>query len=219
MKSWKLRTAVALLAVALIMVIALNSLWLGALGRFLVHEDDLAKSDAVVVLNTGVEIYPRLMQAAEIYRGGWAQQVVVNGNRKSDELRKLENMGFEPGCPWYENHFRILSLLGVPRQRIRAISAENAYDTISEAVAVGEKLADSGIRSVLIVTSKYHSRRAGYIWKRLFGERLSVRMVAAQSDPFAAGGWWKEGRQIRWVLAEYGAWPFGMWKLRRLEEP
>jgi uncharacterized SAM-binding protein YcdF (DUF218 family) len=138
--------------------------------------------------------------------------VVVNGNRKSDVLRTLEAKGFEPGCHWYEDHLRILALLGVPRTKVLTISAEDVYDTISEAKVVGQRLLKGGVRRVLVVTSKYHTRRAGYVWRQLYGDRMEIRTVAAESDPFSEAGWWKEGRQIRWVLAEYGAWVYYFWK-------
>ena len=44
------------------------------------------------------------------------------------------------------------------------------------------------------------------------GNRLSIYMVAAASDPYDPDNWWKDGRQIRWLLAEYGAWIFYWWK-------
>ena len=124
----------------------------------------------------------------------------------------LEDKGFEACCPWFENSLRILSLYGVPRSRVIRISAEDAYDTVSEARIVGSELLRRGIQRVMITTSKYHSRRAGFIWKEIFENRLAVRMVSAKTDPYDPDGWWREGRQIRWVMAEYGAWLFYFWK-------
>lgn len=122
-------------------------------------------SDVVVVLNTGVEYYPRLIQAAELYEKGYARKVVINGNRKSDVLRGLEERGFEPCCPWYEDDVRILGILGVPRKAVVPISAEDAYDTVSEAEAIGGELVRRGYRIVIVTSSKFHARRAGFIDK------------------------------------------------------
>jgi len=120
------------------------------------------------VLNTGFEFYPRIIQAANLYRQGMAGKVVVNGSRKSDVLRELETKGFQMCCPWYEDMIRILELLGVSRKDIITISVEDAYDTVSEAKGVGKSLVEAGISSIIISTSKSHSRRADYIWKKLF---------------------------------------------------
>jgi len=182
------------------------------LGQFLICDEKPVASDAVVVLNTGVEYYPRLIEAAELFRKGLAQKVVINGNRKTDVLRGLEKRGFKECCPWYEDRVRILDILGVPRKEILTISAEDAYDTVSEAEAVGRELVREGLRRVIITTSKSHTRRAGYIWTTMFGDRLSICTVSAKTDPYDPKGWWKQGRQIRWVLAEYGAWVYYWWK-------
>jgi hypothetical protein len=95
------------------------------------------RSDCIVVLYTGVDYYPRLIQAAELYREGYAPKVVINGNRKTDVLRELEERGFKRCCPWEEDYVRILGILGVSRDGILPVSAEDAYDTVSEAEAVG----------------------------------------------------------------------------------
>jgi uncharacterized SAM-binding protein YcdF (DUF218 family) len=183
-----------------------------SIGEWIVRDEPAVKSDAAVVLNTGVEFYPRLIQAADLYRKGLVNTVVINGNRKTREMRQLERKGFLPCCPWYENAIRILLLLGVPRDRVITVDAEDACDTISEAAAVGKKIIARGIETVIIVTSKYHTRRAGFIWKRLYQGRLTVRTVAAETDPYSPEGWWKSGRQTRWVMAEYGAWVYYYWK-------
>ena len=72
---------------------------LTSIGQFLVADDPPAQSDAVVVLNTGLEYYSRLIQAADLYKEGFVKKVVVNGNRKNDVLRKLERKGFKCAAP------------------------------------------------------------------------------------------------------------------------
>jgi uncharacterized SAM-binding protein YcdF (DUF218 family) len=193
-----------------------SGLILSAMGNFLVLDENPVQTDAVVVLNTGVEYYPRLIEAAEIYNRGNIEKVVINGNRKSDILRDLEKKGFIQCCSWYENALRILELLGVPRDAVVVISAEDAYDTVSEAQVVGEEILRLGMKSVIITTSKYHTRRADYIWSGIFRNRLEIYSIPARQDPFNPDSWWKEGRQVRWVMAEYGGWVYDWYKLRSI---
>lgn len=182
------------------------------LGDFLVLDEEPVPSDAVVVLCSGVEYYPRLIEAAELFRKGFARKVVINGNRKTDVLRSLEEKGFERCCPWYEESLRILSMFGVPKDQVICISAEDAYDTVSEAEIVGREILQKEFTKIIITTSKFHTRRARFIWNKRFGDTLSICSVSAKTDPYNPKGWWKEGRQIRWVLAEYGAWIYYWWK-------
>lgn len=200
-----------LLAVVLLLVV-FHQWLLSVMGHFLVYERGFEQAEVAVVLNTGVEIYPRLMEAAQLYKKGKVKEIVINGNRKSDSLRKLETMGYQPAQPWYEEHLRIFEVLDVPRAKIIIIDGESAYDTVSEAQLVGQVLLARGIKSVAVTTSKSHTRRADYIWNSLFAGELTIYSRSAQSDPYDPDNWWRQGRQIRWVLAEYGGWLFLFWK-------
>jgi uncharacterized SAM-binding protein YcdF (DUF218 family) len=184
---------------------------LSGIGSLLIVQDIPAKADAAIVLNADVDIYPRLIEAAILYKQAKVEKVVINGNRKTEILRSLESSGYEPPCKWYAEEISVLTQQGVPKDHIIAISAEDAYDTISEAEIVGETLLNSGMTSVLITTSKFHSRRARHIWSKMYRGKLIIYVAPAQTDPFNPDAWWKEGRQIRWVLSEYGAWIYYYW--------
>ena len=184
---------------------------LGYAGEFLVVDTTPVKADASVVLCTGVDYYPRLLLASELYNSGVVDKVIINGDRKTDVLRKVEAKGYNPCCPWYENSMQILTLYGVPPKDVITISAPDAFDTISEAKIVGNELKLHQINSIIITTSKFHTRRAGYIWRTIYGSELQVFTSAAIEDPYDPHGWWKRGRQIRWLLSEYGAWGYYWW--------
>ena len=179
---------------------------LSKIGGFLVVDEQDVRADAAVVLSTGVDYYPRLMQAADLFKSGNVNRIVINGNRKTDVLRKLEQLGFDRCCHWSENSLRILELLGVPRERVTTISAEDVFDTISEAKYVGQRLLKSNYKSLIVTTSRFHTRRANAIWSSLYQDTIQIYTSAAKKDPYKPDGWWREGRQIRWVLAEYGGW-------------
>jgi uncharacterized SAM-binding protein YcdF (DUF218 family) len=197
------------LVIALLVVI--HGKILSGIGSLLVVQDIPPKAEAAVVLNTGVDIYPRLMEAANLYKQVKADKVVINGNRKTDILRGLESSGYEPPNKWYAEALSVLTHQGVAKDHIVAISAEDAYDTISEAKIVGGILINNGISNVIITTSKFHSRRARHIWSKMYEGKLKIYVAPAQNDPFNPESWWKNGRQVRWVLSEYGAWVYYYW--------
>jgi uncharacterized SAM-binding protein YcdF (DUF218 family) len=196
----------------MVFVIVISGALFRMLGDMVVIDDKAPSADAVVVLNTDIELYPRLIQAADLYRRGLTENIVINGNRKTDTLRDLEAKGFKTCCPWYSDSVNILTMLGVPADKIIPISIEDAYDTVSEADAVGRELIKRKWTTVIITTSKYHTRRAKFIWQKMFGKQLSIYMVSAKTDPYDPHRWWKDGRQMRWLLAEYGAWIYYWWK-------
>jgi len=207
-RSLRVLTPLALM----VFVIVISGALFRIMGDMIVADEKASPADAVVVLNTGIEYYPRLIQAADLYRQGLAENIVINGDRKTDTLRDLERRGFKPCCPWYADSVSILALLGVPEDKIIRISNEDAYDTVSEADAVGRELIKRKWTAVIITTSKYHTRRAKFIWQKMYKNRITIFMVSAKTDPYDPDNWWKDGRQIRWVLAEYGAWLYYWWK-------
>jgi uncharacterized SAM-binding protein YcdF (DUF218 family) len=200
-----------ILILVLAFLVVMHAKILTGIGTFLIARDIPTKAEAAVVLNADVDIYPRLLEAADLYNQGEAAKVVINGNRKTDVLRNLESSGYEPPCKWYAEEILVLTHLGVAKDHIMAISAEDAYDTISEAKIVGKILLNNGISDVILTTSKFNSRRARYIWSTMYREKLSISVAPAQNDTFDPAAWWKNGRQIRWVLSEYGAWIYYYW--------
>ena len=196
----------------MVFVIIISGALFRIMGDMIVADEKASPADAVVVLSSGIEYYPRLIQAADLYRQGLAVNVVINGDRKTDTLRDLERKGFKTCCPWYADSVSILAILGVPEDKIIRISNQDAYDTVSEADAVGRELIKRKLATVIITTSKYHTRRAKFIWQKMYKNRIIIFMVSAKTDPYDPDNWWKDGRQIRWVLAEYGAWLYYWWK-------
>jgi len=209
-RPFRLVIFICVLGVALLIVF--SGKILGTVGQWLVLDEVPVRSDVVVVLNTGTEWYLRVMEAAALYRKGFVKKVVINGNRKTETVRQLEDMGFKPCCLWYEDGLQVLEMLGVPREAVMPVSAEDAYDTVTEAKAVGDVLKEAGVSSLIVTTSKYHTRRSHHIWKHAHSGQFQIRTVAAHNDPFLPQDWWKDGRQIRWVMAEYGAWIYYFWK-------
>ncbi|MDH3360174.1 MAG: YdcF family protein [Desulfobulbaceae bacterium] len=208
----KLFAALILFFVSISSVVALPNVFLPPLAHFLIVDQKPKHADVVVVLSTGMEYYSRLMEAASLYTNGYADKVVINGNRKNDELRALERIGFKHCCPWEEDTLRVLELLKVPREDVIAVSAEDCYDTTTEADVVAEALKAKGIKSIIITSSKTHTRRAYNIWQSKYGDSFDISCVAAKNDPFKPDAWWKDGRNARWILYEYGSWCFYYWK-------
>jgi uncharacterized SAM-binding protein YcdF (DUF218 family) len=203
---------IIILCIFLISIYFTSNQILIEVGSFLITDEKPVQSDAVVVLYTGVDYYPRLMEAAKLYKKGYAKKIIINGNRKTEELRSIERKGFVRKCSWDDEYVRILNLLGVQSKDIISISAEDVYDTVSESLYVGKIIIDMGIKKIILTTSKFHTKRASFIWNNEHKEKLSLTSVSAKADPFLENGWWKHGRQIRWVLTEYGSWLYYYWK-------
>ena len=206
------RKFVIAIAILISLLFFYRAEWLAYLGHSLVVDDPAATAEVAVVQTTGVDYVPRLLQAAQLYRDKRVKKIIINGNRKTDTIRKLEAQGFVPACQWYENSLRILEMYGVPRDRIWTVVAEDVFDTVTEAQAIRPLLLENDIDSMILTTSKFHTRRARFVWRKVMGADQGIYSSAAVDDPFDPDSWWQDGRQVKQVMGEYGGMAYYLWK-------
>ena len=76
--------------------------------------------------------------------------------------------------------------------------------TEQEAAALSSCIHEHGWKTIAIVTSNYHSRRAGIIWRKtLTGQEPTVRLwIEGVPDPeFQPRGWWHDRRSAKiWYI-------------------
>jgi uncharacterized SAM-binding protein YcdF (DUF218 family) len=144
---------------------------LSAVGGYLVVEDPLQPAAAIIVLDGGVPF--REAEAARLYLDGWAPRVVMTRGPDGPISRA-----------------QTLEQLGVPASAIEVVD-ERPSGTLGElellAGAVG--LTDG---PVLLVTSPYHTRRAGLAWWRATNGRVHGIVRAAWQEAFDAQTWWHQ---------------------------
>jgi uncharacterized SAM-binding protein YcdF (DUF218 family) len=181
------------LSVALLFA-ALAALFVFGIGRWLVVEDPLEKSQAIVVLSGRLPL--RAIAAAEIHRAGWAPQVWLTRSDEPGRTLAALNIPFS-GEDFYNTQILVHS--GVPPQAICVLpdSIINTADELRE-VAAAMPAGNSG--SVIIVTSKAHTRRVRVLWHKLGHGRAIVR--AAENDPFDPRHWWATSGDALDVMRE-----------------
>jgi uncharacterized SAM-binding protein YcdF (DUF218 family) len=170
------------------------------LGPFLTKEDPLAKADAIFVLAGTRMVRP--LEAADLYFEGYAPRVVMT--RDLQEEPALINMA-RRGYPFAADAERardVLVALGILRDAI--LIPDRIHDsTAAEAITLRELAAEHRWRHVIVVTSRYHLRRAAFALRReLRGTDVTVTMRASRYDPTAAERWWTRRAEIRWVVSE-----------------
>lgn len=173
-------------------------------GRWLVVEDPLEKADAIAVLSGRMP--QRAQEAAALYRAGWAQEVWVT--RPPGPGGELEAMNIAyVGEEFYS--VRVLMHLGVPADAIRLLPEETA-NTTAELDSLAEQLEQSGGRSLLVVTSKAHTRRVRVLWRRRAKPELRLIVRPVHDDPFDPAHWWRTTGDaldvVRELLGLANAW-------------
>jgi uncharacterized SAM-binding protein YcdF (DUF218 family) len=169
-------------------------------GRFLVVSDPLpAHADAIVVLAGAPPA--RLLAAADLYRSGLAPRVLLTRERRTPATVTLAAQGVAPTAP-HDEARQLLFGLGVPAEAVTVLDGR-AYSTSSEARLIVRWACRTHARTLVVITSPSHTRRARLILRRLGGPGLRVVVRSASADYFPRRHWWRNRRASKLVLSEY----------------
>jgi uncharacterized SAM-binding protein YcdF (DUF218 family) len=197
MRRWRAASVVAALLVATLY--SVRAPLLEAAGHFLIREDPPQAADAIVVLSGS---FPdRILEAVDLYSEGHARHVVLCRDPENQALEALRRRGVEVR-PGYERNRYVAESLGVPAEAIHVVG-RSAGSTFDEAQQVLRYVRRQGFDSILLVTSKIHTRRAGAIYRHLAGDAIRIFVRPAREDPFRPASWWGSRTAIRRVVIEY----------------
>ncbi|UOQ46635.1 YdcF family protein [Gracilibacillus caseinilyticus] len=146
------------------------------LHRLLVLEQSPKKVDAMIVLSGGTG--DREAEAAKLYHEGYSDTIIVTGALVGWETYTSDIM---------REH---LIKLGVPNDAI--FDYKEVTSTREEAELSIPLLRELRVDSLMVVTNKYHSSRAAWIFERtLKKEGIEVISVPVRDDVFDRN-WWKQ---------------------------
>lgn len=166
------------------------------LGRWLIREDPLQKSDVIVILSGSMPA--RAEEAANVFRMGYAPEIWIS--RPEGPETDLGAMGISYlGEESYNRD--VLIHLGVPPGAIR-ILPRAIVDTEEEIEEVSQQMSALHERSVIVVTSPQHTRRVKALWRALSNADLGLTVHAAWQDRFDADHWWRTTGDVYAVARE-----------------
>lgn len=171
-------------------------------GSWLIREDKLLKSDAIVILMGNIS--DRIMQVADIYNRGFAGRfIIVEENMSGIEFLQKRGATLISNSEQARN---IAIELGIPKDSIVLLPG-SATSTQMEALVVREYIKQNPeIDTLIIVSSPSHTRRAGMIFQKAL-EKVNPKICLITSpskyNSFTGNGWWKNREDIQTVLSEY----------------
>jgi uncharacterized SAM-binding protein YcdF (DUF218 family) len=172
--------------------------WLGA--RALIVNAPLPSADAIVVFSGSSAYLERTQKAAQLYGQGRAPLVLLT----NDHTRGGWSNALQRNPYFVERATEELIKGGVPANNIRIIPGL-ATSTHDEALLLKDYALTQSLRSVLVVTSAYHSRRALRSVRQLFnGTGVTVGLEpAGVGSATSSALWWLQFEGWRTVGAEY----------------
>jgi uncharacterized SAM-binding protein YcdF (DUF218 family) len=174
------------IAAAISVVLALVAVLADEPARWLIVTDPPRRADAAVVL-AGDPDYERTKTAVRLLLTGQVGLLILTGG--------------EPGPGDSSTSLRDVALrAGVPAERIRI--EQVSHSTYGSMVAIRPILEQERIRSVVVVTSPYHQRRAFWTARRTL-QGVEVLSRPAEPSGWRPEGWWKTRWGRRIVFGEY----------------
>jgi uncharacterized SAM-binding protein YcdF (DUF218 family) len=160
--------------------------WLAWLAYPLIRDDGPAQADVAVVLS-GERDGNRIVKGAELVRDGYVSKVLVSGSPVygGHECDRAIALAVGNGFPadWF---------IPVPH---------SGLSTFEEGRILSAEMRRRNIHSFLLVTSDFHTARAGRIFQafaQASEPRLEMRVVASLDQYCPRNGWWRirEGRKL-----------------------
>ena len=189
-----------------VMCVLLGSLYvarapvLSWLGSLMIVVDPIQASDAILILD-GSYFGEREIVATDLYKDGYAPRVVVTLGYEPQSSEILRQRRVRPASP-KEFKLLLLSELGVPDDSI-VVLEEGIESTFDEAKLVADWVDDASIGSLILVTTRFHSARALYIFERVFGDRnVRLTMYPTSVNYFNPETWWRNRKTLRIGLFE-----------------
>jgi uncharacterized SAM-binding protein YcdF (DUF218 family) len=194
--------SVVLVTLAIVLVMA--TIFVLGVGHWLVVEDPLDKAQAIVVLSGRIPV--RAVEAARLYHAGYAPQIWLT--RPEQPGASLEALGIPYSGEDFFNE-RVLEHEGVPSSAI-CVLGPAINNTADEVSAIAAELRRENGSTVIIVTTKAHTRRVHRLWRQLAGGQGRAIIRAATDDSFDPAHWWRSTGDaldvVREVLGVLNAW-------------
>lgn len=138
----------------------------------------------------------RALTAAGLVRIGLAQKVLIPENPESADVKDGITL------PTAQISRRILLHAGIADDDILLLPSQSRT-TFDDARALADFVRDREPR-VTVVTSAFHTRRASFVFRKVFGpDAGTIRVVSAPNPGFEATDWWQRREGLRLILTEY----------------
>jgi len=189
------------ISIALLFLLAAWIFLAPFLAKHLIVEKPLKRADAILIL-AGSSVYiERTNKAAEIFKQGAAPKIVLTDDGEQTGWSRAERRNI----PYVEMAQRNLIAQGVRLENIEIIKPIGS-GTIYEAQIFQEKARQENWKSILLVTSAYHTRRTLWTFERVFeSEHVEFGIVSPPTgeETPPPSVWWLAPSGWNFVAGEY----------------
>jgi len=173
---------------------------LTALGRYLIVEHEPEKADVIVCL-AGKNI-ERSLAVVDAYRKGLAPYIFMAKKSKPDGFDYLQER-----IKNYPADFDLFTLImegfQIPEKVILS-QVDRVDNTLDEVRLVHKFVLERGFKSLIVITSLTHSRRAWLTFTKVFkDDGIKIISLPSHYQLFNPKDWWKKRKRIEDLILEY----------------
>ena len=173
--------------------------WVAA--RALVVAAPLRHVDAIVVMSGAPVYFGRTAHAGRLFLEGRANTILLT----NDGVRGSWSNTLQRNPLYYERATLRLTQAGVPAAAIEVLPGR-VSSTYEEAILVRDYAQAHHLKTLLVVTSDFHTRRALWTMRRVLRAspvQVGVEAAAPVFATFSPATWWSSWAGWRTVLGEY----------------
>ncbi len=171
-------------------------------GRVLVRVDPLPASPVDAIFVLGGTPVDRWLQAVEIYRQVGAARILISGGHRDAGEDELAAQGIVVPSEADIGLMLMTTRLGVPASIVEVLP--DAFDnTAHEAEGIVERASAEGWLSLVIITSRSATRRAGYAFERVLPDHVTVIVRDTRFDTYDPVWWWRTRLSFRQTFYEF----------------
>jgi len=173
---------------------------LTALGRYLIVEHEAEKADVIVCLaGKNVE---RSLAVVDAYRKGLAPYIFMAKKSKPDGFEYLtKKVRTYPAD--FDLFTSIMEGFQIPEKVILS-PVDRVDNTLDEARLVHKFVLDRGFKSLILITSLTHSRRAWLTFTKVFkDDGIKIISLPSHYQLFNPKDWWRKRKCIKDLVLEY----------------
>lgn len=170
------------------------------LGNYLIVEHKAEKSDLIVCL-AGEDV-ERALAVIDAHRQGLAPYIFRAKEVKPDSFDYLKEKVRD-----YPANFDLFKLImdsfGIPEKVILS-TEDRVNSTLDEAKVVHKFVLDRGFKSLILITSLTHSRRAWRTFKKVFkDDDIKIISLPSHYQLFNPKDWWTKRKYTKELIFEY----------------
>ncbi|OIP22224.1 hypothetical protein COX95_03315 [bacterium CG_4_10_14_0_2_um_filter_33_32] len=158
------------------------------LGKFLSPQDNLDKSDVIIVISGG-ETIERTAEGVKLFKQGYASYLLFSGAAKSGTVSNAKGM----------KNYAIKQ--GVSSNNI--LLEEKSTSTYENALFSKNILEKNNFKKIILVTSPYHQKRAYMNFSFILGRDYNIINHSSSDSNWNSDKWWDNKKSVNITMSEF----------------